>query len=215
MPTASRTRRKAGPSVKALDAYHHGNLRAALVAAAREALETSPPDAVTLKSLASRLGVSQPAPYRHFASREALLVAVATDGFVRFREALIAAAKDAPRDEALERGALAYLAFGRANRGLYRLMFASNLLTTAKEDARTDPDAAALGQAAAAAFDVLLDSISTHVGRDEAPATALWVWASLHGLVMLEAEDLASGPLPRRLGTAQIVRHMIRTLSRP
>ncbi|MBV9511686.1 MAG: helix-turn-helix transcriptional regulator, partial [Caulobacteraceae bacterium] len=74
----------AAPSVKAVDAYHHGDLRSALIAAAREALETAAPETVSLKALAARLGVSQPAPYRHFESREALLAAVAADGFERF-----------------------------------------------------------------------------------------------------------------------------------
>src|SRR5271156_2087735 len=79
------------PSVKAANVYHHGDLRAALIVAAREALEAMAADAVTLKSLAARLGVSQPAPYRHFDSREALLAAVAADGFERFRTQLIEA----------------------------------------------------------------------------------------------------------------------------
>ena len=123
-------------AVKPAKAYHHGDLREALMAAAREALETPAPETITLKSLAVRLGVSQPAPYRHFDSREALLTAVAAEGFVRFAAALTDA-KSELADQPFERACLAYLEFGRVNRGLYRLMFASNLLRTAGDGALT------------------------------------------------------------------------------
>src|ERR1700743_2999787 len=98
-------------NVKASDAYHHGDLRAALIAAAREALETTAPENITLKSLALRLGVSQPAPYRHFNNRDALLAAVAADGFMRFGQALGAAAATGDPKDGFERACLAYLAF--------------------------------------------------------------------------------------------------------
>src|SRR3989442_12520138 len=59
------------------DTYHHGDLRDALVQAALQDAEQGGPEAISLKALAKKLGVSQPAPYRHFADREALLEAVA------------------------------------------------------------------------------------------------------------------------------------------
>lgn len=178
------------PSVKAADVYHHGDLRAALIVAAREALETITPDAVTLKSLAARLRVSQPAPYRHFDSREALLAAVAADGFERFRAELIEAEAGAPDAQKFEACCLAYVAFGRANLGVYRLMFASRLLSTS--------DDRALKQAASAAFDMLVEGVSQYVPAERVHATAVWIWSTLHGLVMLDAEGLLSGPRKRR-----------------
>src|SRR5579872_2375507 len=117
------------------NAYHHGDLRAALIAAAREVLETARPEEISLKSLALRLGVSQPAPYRHFANRDALLAAVAADGFERFHRAVAAARDEAGENEAFLRSCLAYLEFARANRGVYRLMFASQLLREADDEA--------------------------------------------------------------------------------
>lgn len=192
----------ASPAVKSSDSYHHGDLRSALIAAAREALETMPPDQVTLKSLATRLGVSQPAPYRHFSNREALLAAVAADGFTRFRTALIASTEDAPPGEAFERSGLAYLQFGRENMGVYRLMFASKIPVTA--------DDAALEQAGTAAFNILLDSVEPHVPPGHAPVIAIWIWSTLHGLVMLEAEGLNSGPL-HSVNPADVIRQMART----
>ncbi len=190
-------------AVKPAKAYHHGDLREALMAAAREALETQAPETITLKSLAVRLGVSQPAPYRHFDSREALLAAVAAEGFVRF-EAALTDAKSELADQPFERACLAYLEFGRVNRGLYRLMFASNLLRTAGDGALT--------RAAAQSFDFLLRGLKGQVPPDRLYATALWVWATLHGLVMLEAEGLASGPMRSGASAGDVVRRMVEML---
>src|SRR5258708_38654160 len=67
---------------KPLNTYHHGDLRDALVQAALHEVELGGPEAVNISALAKKLGVSQPAPYRHFADREALLTAV-TAGAVR------------------------------------------------------------------------------------------------------------------------------------
>ena len=189
---------------KAENAYHHGDLRAALIAAARHVLETARPEAITLKSLAHRLGVSQPAPYRHFASRDALLAAVAADGFERFRDALVAARDGARENEAFLKSCLAYLEFARANRGVYRLMFASQLLREADDEA--------LDRAASAAFDFLLEGAARIAPPERVRAIAVWIWSTLHGLAMLEAEGLAGGPPGADVGSAEVVREMMATL---
>ena len=69
---------------KPLNTYHHGDLRDALVQAALREAEQSGPESISLKALAKGLGVSQPAPYRHFADREALLAAVTAEAFRQF-----------------------------------------------------------------------------------------------------------------------------------
>jgi len=192
------------PTAKPLDAYHHGDLRAALIAAAREALETSAPEAISLKSLALRLGVSQPAPYRHFQNRDALLAAVAADGFVRFKEALIRAQETAPEGEHFLRSCLAYLEFGRANKGVYRLMFASSLLNTT--------DDRSLGQASSDAFDFLVEGTARSAPPERVYPIAVWIWSTLHGLVMLEAEGLTGGPIGEKVTAADVVHQMLDTL---
>ncbi len=193
------------PAVKQASTYHHGDLRTALVAAARDALGTTAPEAISLKALAAGLGVSQPAPYRHFSSREALLEAVATEGFQHFRAALDVAGTWT-RGERFERSCLAYLDFGRVNFGLYRLMFASRLLRTTRDDA--------LRRSAGDAFDDLLGRISSLVAPADVRATAAWVWSTLHGLVMLEAERLVSGPVEEQVSAAQVVHRMAEALVR-
>ena len=192
-------------AVKQASAYHHGDLRTALIAAARDALATTAPEAISLKSLAAGLGVSQPAPYRHFSSREALLEAVATEGFQHFRAALDVE-HTMTRGERFERSCLAYLNFGRLNFGLYRLMFASRLLRTTRDEA--------LRRAAGDASDDLLGRISSLVAPADVRATGVWVWSTLHGLVMLEAERLVWGPVEEQVSAAQVVHRMAEALVR-
>lgn len=167
--------------------YHHGDLREALIRAARRAIDKVGPDAIMLKALALEVGVTQSAPYRHFASREAVLEAVATDGFERFRAALQVAEGDGSFDSAFERTAMAYVGFGRTNPGVYRLMFAS------KEICAAAPQSP-LASASAAAFHDLLKRVGTRSSPERARAVAMWIWSTLHGIVMLEAEGLLRGP---------------------
>ena len=58
------------PARKPLNAYHHGDLRDALVQAALGEVEFGGPEAISISALAKKLGVSQPAPYKHFSDRE-------------------------------------------------------------------------------------------------------------------------------------------------
>ncbi len=92
--------------------YHHGDLRGALLAAAREEIVAKGAQGLSLASLARRAGVAQSAPYRHFEDREDLLAAVATDGFEQFTEALLNAAEAGDEAGAIKRMSTAYLVFG-------------------------------------------------------------------------------------------------------
>src|SRR5690349_14111931 len=69
-------------------AYHHGDLRQALIQSALQLLRDEGPEALTLRAVARAAGVSQTAPYRHFADRRALVGAVAEDGFRRLKQAM-------------------------------------------------------------------------------------------------------------------------------
>jgi len=80
MSTSSRPRPRSRPAAR-LRPYHHGDLRRALLAAALELVRLRGPEGFTLREAARRVGVSQTAPYRHFRTKEALLAAVAEEGF--------------------------------------------------------------------------------------------------------------------------------------
>src|ERR1700757_4149368 len=107
---------------KPLNTYHHGDLRVALVQAALHEVERGGPEAVNISALAKKLGVSQPAPYRHFADREALLVAVTAEAFRQFNAVLRQAVAASSRRSKLSRLAQAALVFGLERSGTYRLM---------------------------------------------------------------------------------------------
>jgi AcrR family transcriptional regulator len=77
-----------------------------------------------LTALAKKLGVSQPAPYRHFADREALLATVAVEGFRVFITALKEATSGDDEESKVVRCVHAYVNFGLERHGFYRLMFA-------------------------------------------------------------------------------------------
>lgn len=98
-----------------MSTYHHGTLRPALLRAAARILEKEGRDAISLRELARRAGVSHNAPYRHFADRQALLAALVEEGF-----ALLAAAL---AGKPWREQAMAYLRFALANPERFRLMF--------------------------------------------------------------------------------------------
>src|SRR5260370_8207577 len=119
------------PARKPLNAYHHGDLRDALVQAALGEVERGGPEAVSISALAKKLGVSQPAPYRHFADRETLLTAVTAEAFRQFSATLRESIKTPSKRSKLSRFALAMLDFGLRRNGIYRLMFASRTMACA------------------------------------------------------------------------------------
>jgi AcrR family transcriptional regulator len=173
-------------NLKPPDSYHHGDLRAALIRLAIDETERHGFESIKLSVLGRMLGVSQAAPYRHFADRESLLEAVATEGCRVLNAALTAALPDdVPRSPAL-RLARACLAFARANRGMYRLMFASRVYARASADSE-------LYRLGRENLILLADAFGARAGRDERERTALKVWAALHGIIMLDEMGFLSG----------------------
>jgi AcrR family transcriptional regulator len=171
---------------KPLNTYHHGDLRDALIKAALREAELGGPEAISIKGLAKELGVSQPAPYRHFADREALLAAVTAEAFRQFSASLRAAMAKPSKHSKLSRLAQATLDFGLRRNGIYRLMFASRTMSCAARGSE-------LHAAASETFELVLEAL-------EAPAVgllrerhALKIWAALHGVVMLAEQGLLTG----------------------
>ncbi|MGZ6040030.1 MAG: TetR/AcrR family transcriptional regulator [Phenylobacterium sp.] len=161
--------------------YHHGDLRAALVAGALAAVEAGGPDAVSLRDLAQSLGVSTAAPYRHFPDRRALLSEVAAIGFNDLTAAYARVQAEAPdAASALRETARAYLtlAFGRP--GLFQLMFATDIVDR-------DVPAVLLGPAQAAWEGFRRAVAIADPAADAATATRrpLGGWSTLHGFIAL------------------------------
>ena len=107
--------------------YHHGRLRAALLAEAERTLRESGIEALSLRDLARQAGVSHAAPRRHFADRQALLDALAEAGFQRLGDQVHAAIEDAgeDREARLRAAAAAYVRFATRDAALMDLMFSA------------------------------------------------------------------------------------------
>lgn len=105
-------------------AYHHGSLRRTLLEEGRKLLLEKGERAVSLRELARRAGVSHAAPQRHFADREALLDALAAQGFDELSARLVEARSPGDLPQRLADYARAHVAFSVANGPLMELMFA-------------------------------------------------------------------------------------------
>jgi AcrR family transcriptional regulator len=103
--------------------YHHGDLRRALVDAARRILEAEGPTALSLRAVAREAGVSPAAPYHHFKDKAELLDAVADEGWQMLDAGMAKAKAEAPPRESLTALGIAYVCFARENPALYRVMY--------------------------------------------------------------------------------------------
>jgi AcrR family transcriptional regulator len=101
--------------------YHHGDLRRALVEAARRVLEAEGPAALSLRAVAREAGVSPAAPYHHFKDKGELLDAVAGEGWAMLSQFILESTQESPGDVVAP--TLAYIAFARSHPALYRIMY--------------------------------------------------------------------------------------------
>lgn len=159
--------------------YHHGDLRRALIAAGLVLLEKRGPAQVSLREVARVAGVSHNAPYRHFDSREALLAALAADGFEGLAAAMERAAEGTQGLERLRALGITYVAFARARPAVYLLMFGPGL------DKEGFP---ALKTVAERSFDALRQAIDAVAPEPSRHAAAIGAWALVHGLSHLIAD---------------------------
>lgn len=170
-------------------AYHHKDLRNALVDEALRVLATDGPSALTLRELARRLGVTHAAPYAHFADKGALLEAVANVGFDRLADALVQARDAAPGPAAGFRAmGHAYVEFACSAPDLYRLMFADPALLHCADTMSPQGERA---------FGELVVAVAALGPRSEDDARMLSIvaWAMVHGIAMLEIDGRVGGKM--------------------
>jgi AcrR family transcriptional regulator len=162
--------------------YHHGKLRAALLAQAESTVRERGVEALSLRELAREAGVSHGAPRRHFADRQALLDALAEAGFERLGAELRSAFDGAGEDfqERLRATAAAYIRFATRDAALLELMFAG----------KHRESAGALHVAAERAFAVLLELIEQGqadgaLETGEPERVGLVLFATIQGIAAL------------------------------
>ena len=172
-------------SSKAKAAYHHGDLRRALIQTTLEILAEKGPDAFTLREAARRIGVNHRAVYRHFPDRIALLAAVALEGYLHLGDAYTQALAElhgASTHARLLAIAQRYVEFAMREPARYRLMTGPRL----NEDGRFPELEAALARD----FAIVSDEISAGIERRElAPVdikeAGISLLAAIHGLSSL------------------------------
>lgn len=168
--------------------YHHGDLRAALLAAGEAELAERGMEAFSLRQVAKRAGVSHAAPAHHFGDARGLLTALAAEGFRTFlatQAAREAKALPDPRSQLTAAG-LGYIDFAMARPALFRLMFGSD---------RPDPANAEMRAAGRAAYQHLVDQV-TAAGCGTAEVAG--VWSLAHGF----ADLISSGRMFPVIGMA-------------
>ena len=172
-------------SARANPTYYGGDLRRELLEAALELIAREGPSAVSLRSLARRLGVSHAAPANHFPDKAALFTAIATEGFELLGAAITDATRqagpDATAGQRFRATGRAYTSFAVAHPAHFAVMWRRDLLHT------DDP---ALTEAADATFALLLAGVHDvqaegwAAGAD--PQTvAFLAWSVVHGLAAL------------------------------
>lgn len=167
--------------------YHHGNLRAALLERAEAVLVDSGAEGLSLRALARDLGVSHAAPARHFRDRQALLAALAVNGFARLNERLRAAAEaPGPVPNRLSALGRAYVDFAVTHAPLLELMF------TVKHSSDPSAEVRELGhRSLEIAAELLAEGQRQGVVRADDPARLAEVaFATLHGLATLAVASL-------------------------
>jgi AcrR family transcriptional regulator len=180
------------PARKPGDRYHHGDLPSALVREAVHTIQAKGVDALTLRAVGQKLGVSRTALYRHFADKSALLAAVAGEGFRLLRLQLVEAWEQGGRGvQAFDAMGEAYVRFAVANPSHYRVMFGGFV-----HNSSTDPE---LAQEGAGAFQALVDALvalqrNGLVRRDDPLPMARFVWAVVHGIAMLTIDGRLGPP---------------------
>jgi AcrR family transcriptional regulator len=198
------------PESPAAGRYHHGDLRRALLEAAAKAPDI---EHISLRELASGLGVSAAAVYRHFDSREALLAELAAVGIAqlqqRFADAfdLHAPAADAAEAIArLYRLAVAYLRFADEQPAMWRLIFGAYAVQTR---------ANALQTGAPTSYSYLPAALqglyrTGVIVAPPAPGDLLFTWSAVHGAAALRVGNVAAAQGEVEQVGAEIMQRILR-----
>ncbi|WUS97390.1 TetR/AcrR family transcriptional regulator [Streptomyces sp. NBC_00708] len=150
-------------------AYHHGDLRRAVLTAALDVIRTEGPGALSLRDLARRAGVSHAAPAHHFKDRTGLLTAIAAEGYGLFADALAGA------PDLRERG-VAYVRFATTHPAHFQVMFQPDLYRT------DDPDLLAAKDRATAELRAGVAALSPD---GDPRLSGIAAWSLAHGFATL------------------------------
>ncbi|MGA5545558.1 TetR/AcrR family transcriptional regulator [Mycobacterium sp. NPDC051198] len=176
--------------------YHHGDLRAVILAQAAALVAERGADGISLRELARAAGVSHAAPAHHFTDRRGLFTALATEGFQ-----LLAAALTGARPQFID-AAKAYVRFALDHPGHYEVMFDKSLYDD------TDPELVAASSAAGAELSRGVGTLADPKAAADPEGAALAAWSLVHGFSMLwlnDAIDTGGDPIAKVESLAAIL----------
>lgn len=168
--------------VKDAKRYHHGNLKDALIKAARVLLEAEGHSGLSLRKCAEAVGVSQTAPQNHFGNKAGLLTAMAAEGYAEIAKLMTKGLpEDAKRPERRKHALQGYVEFAVKNPALYELMFSRNRVSA------DDPE---LLKNVGECFSVLADVSQDLSGFDPLKPQMdakgqMFLWSFVHGYAQL------------------------------
>lgn len=172
-------------------AYHHGDLKNALIAAGADILAKDGVSGLSLRKVAQQAGVSHAAPYAHFADKQVLIAAISTDGYRRLYEALAATTQQYADDPArqLVEGAWAYVQFAVNDTDYFKIM-----LSGAIEKEKDYPAFVEISQRSFALLVQIVEACQQAkiLKRGPSDLIAVGVWSLIHGFVSLFLEDQIS-----------------------
>lgn len=178
-----------GRPAGAARAYHHGDLRAALIAAAEQLVAANGLERFSLRECAKLAGVSAAAPAYHFGSAAGLLQAVAVAGFDELAKRMQAATVQVAPDKQVSAMALAYISFARERSGSFRVTFGGAVVPS--KSGNSD-----LIAASERTFAILREAVSALCrkgsGADVILRKALFVWSWVHGFASLLVDQRMS-----------------------
>lgn len=192
-------------------AYHHGNLRDALIGAAQNILATSGVEGLSLRKVAQHAGVSATAPYGHFKDKRELLAVLATQGFEGLLESMAqeAATLTGKTGYSLTGLARGYIKFSTQNTALFQLMFGTEIGEL--EDFPT------LAAAGSKCYSMMADSVATQIQATGSPSdtsvAATAAWSLVHGLSTLINDGRVSADSCGVNSNEEMVERVCRMLS--
>jgi AcrR family transcriptional regulator len=166
--------------------YHHGDLKNALIKAGIEILAKEGANGLSLRKVARKAGVSHAAPYAHFADKQNLIAAIASDGhkqiFERF-EAIQALYPDKPLQQLIA-GAWAYVDFGLEAPDHYKVTFSGVI-----QDEHSHSEFVEYSQRNMQVLRTIVeqcrDAGVLSTDNVDSELQAVGIWGLLHGLVLL------------------------------
>jgi len=184
--------------------YHHGDLKNALIEAGIETLSKEGVGALSLRKVARRAGVSHTAPYAHYADKQALIAAIATEGYEKLYAKIAGVVQRYSDDPArqLVEAAWAYAEFALAETDQFKITFSGVV--------EKEKDYPAFVEVSQKNFKLVVEIIEACQREGVLPAgpsdvIAVGVWGLLHGLVSLVLEGQVSHTILDRLTLKELL----------